>query len=218
MSRIDDSRDTATHRQSARDFTEGSRAKTTGKSIFVETKRKIFKCYVGGHGNDFSNERQAIRDIVPELFRLCAERDISFDCVDLQHSYPNLPSLTYPTIVLLEMKSCFEETTVGFRHIALIGNSVGARPLPLYLSRTDYASAIEKIESDEDKALFNFWYQKEEGCLPIRYRLANIFNASPIIQGGADMDDLSMEERFAAVDEFRKVEDKLKQLVGLGVG
>ena len=31
--------------------------------------RKVFKMYVGGHGFDFSCERQAIRDVMPEICR-----------------------------------------------------------------------------------------------------------------------------------------------------
>ncbi len=121
---------------------------------------------------------------------LCQERDISFDVIDLQYGYPQTASSTYPALSILEMQSCLNEATVGIRHIGLIGNAVGARPIPLTIGRVEYASILERLESAEDKELITFWYEKEDGCVPVRYKLLPALYASPIVQGGADLDDL----------------------------
>ena len=88
------------------------------------------------------------------------------------------------------MQNCMDEATVGIRHIGLVGNAVGTKPLPLQIGRAEYASLMEKLESEDDRALLSFWFEKEEGCVPVRYKLRNALYASPIIQGGADLDDL----------------------------
>ena len=124
------------------------------------------------------------------IFRLCMEHDISFDAIDLQYAYPDTSSSVFPALSILEMKSCISEANVGIRHIGLIGNSVGICPLPLQIGRVEYASVVERLESEEEKELVNFWYEKEEGSVPVRYKLQQPLYASPIVQGGADLDDL----------------------------
>jgi hypothetical protein len=122
--------------------------------------------------------------------RLCQEHDISFDAIDLQYAYPETISSIYPVLSVLEMQSCIAEATVGIRHIGLVGNALGTKPIPLQIGRAEYALLMEKLESDEEKALLSFWYEKEEGSVPVRYKLKPALNASPIVQGGADLDDL----------------------------
>jgi hypothetical protein len=118
------------------------------------------------------------------------EHDISFDAIDLQYAYPDTASSVFPALSILEMKSCISEATVGIRHIGLIGNAIGTCPLPLQIGRAEYASVVERLETEEEKELVNFWYEKEEGCVPVRYKLQQPLYASPIVQGGADLDDL----------------------------
>ena len=96
------------------------------------------------------------------------------------------------------MQSCIAEASVGIRHICLVGNAVGIKPLPLVMGRAEYASVVEKIESEEDKALLNLWYEKEDGCVPVRYKLRPALFASPVVQGGADFDDLRFKVFYFA--------------------
>ncbi len=53
-------------RNFVRDLFEG---RTRSRENGVESRRAVFKMFVGGHGGDFNSERQAIRDILPELCR-----------------------------------------------------------------------------------------------------------------------------------------------------
>jgi hypothetical protein len=141
------------------------------------------------------------------------EHDISFDAIDLQYAFPDTSSSVFPALSVLEMKSCIAEANVGIRHIGLIGNAVGTCPLPLQIGRAEYASVLDRLESEDDRELVSFWYEKEEGCVPVRYKLQPPLFASPIVQGGADLDDLrfvhptscaiSLSRWITIIDQYR---------------
>ncbi len=54
---------------SIRDVLECGRSRALDKDVLRGT-RKVFKMFVGGHGGDFVCERQAIREILPDVCRL----------------------------------------------------------------------------------------------------------------------------------------------------
>jgi hypothetical protein len=68
MKNTDYYKESGYHTKTVHEVLECGRTRALDKDD-VKT-RKVFKLFVGGHGGDFACERQAIREILPEVCRL----------------------------------------------------------------------------------------------------------------------------------------------------
>jgi hypothetical protein len=68
MKEIEYCRDAGYQKNVVRDLLECGRSRAFDKDVW--NTRKVFKLFVGGHGRDFVCEREAIREILPEVCRL----------------------------------------------------------------------------------------------------------------------------------------------------
>ena len=105
------------------------------------------------------------------------------------------------------------KSTVGLRYISLVGNKVGPQPLPEKISKRVFQELVHHASSEADAQLVRDWYVADPLAFPAQYMLLSPLYAAQEMQNGADLDDLSPEDKLDAAQRYVAVDKGLRRIV-----
>jgi hypothetical protein len=133
---------------------------------------KTFRVFVSSTFSDLVEERNALqRNVFPKLRQLCTDRGFRFQAIDLRWGVPEEATLDQQAmqICIKEIERC-QHTELRPNFLILLEDRYGTRMAP-YEVRASLFEEIRAAAPEEDRALLEYWYQKDENALPPVYLL-----------------------------------------------
>jgi hypothetical protein len=189
---------------------------TSGRLSSMMEHRDALQLFIGGYSEDFANERTVLHTkILPQVCRWCLEAGVEFDAVDLMHCTNHLlpPGPADGAVCKREAAESLGKSTVGLRYISLVGNKVGPQPLPEKISKRVFQELVHHASSEADAQLVRDWYVADPLAFPAQYMLLSPLYAAQEMQNGADLDDLSPEDKLDAAQRYVAVDKGLRRIV-----
>lgn len=160
--------------------------------------------YVAADFYDSVVEREAlIERVFPYLRRYTAEKGYELNIADLHWGIPGVGIVDHslPDLCM----SLLEKWRTRRRLLTLVvfNDNIGATLLPRTLPKPHFESGMESVENEDDKNLFNKWYQLNAQASPMVYVL------QPIIRHYPDMAGEDPTARKTATDLWKEEADKM---------
>ncbi len=175
------------------------------------THGKTFRIFISSTFSDLIEERNALQErVFPRLRELCRQNGCRFQAIDLRWGVREEAGLDQQTmkICLGEIERC-QKITPQPNFIVLLGDRYGWRPLPPEIPTEEFEGVIDAVTGQEDKALLEGWYRRDDNAVPPVYGLRprNI---------GLKADASDEERRQATKDEgrlWRELETRLRSIL-----
>ena len=161
---------------------------------------QTFRVFVSSTFSDFVAERDALRERVwPRLRDYCASHGARFQEVDLRWGVSEEAAVDQQTmnICLEEVERCHAASPRP-NFLVLVGNRYGWLPSPPQIPVSEWDTIIERL--DDDRALLEQWYQRDDNATPPEYRL------------------LARTGEFVDSQAWAKTEARLHELLAKAVG
>jgi WD40 repeat protein len=139
----------------------------------MPTATRTFRVFVSSTFEDLKEERNALqREVFPKLAKLCEEHGARFQAIDLRWGVRDEAGLDQKTmeICLAEIERC-KKTNLKPNFIVLLGDRYGWRPLPARIEAGEFERIGNAIGDDEERALVDNWYQRDDNAVPPEYLL-----------------------------------------------
>src|ERR1019366_688833 len=139
----------------------------------MPTATRTFRVFVSSTFEDLKEERNALqREVFPKLAKLCEEHGARFQAIDLRWGVRDEAGLDQKTmeICLAEIERC-KKTNLKPNFIVLLGDRYGWRPLPARINAAEFERVRNSIPGDENRALVDCWYQRDDNAVPPEYLL-----------------------------------------------
>jgi WD40 repeat protein len=133
---------------------------------------RTFRIFVSSTFSDLKEERNALqKHVFPKLRELCMQHGCRFQAIDLRWGIREEATLDQQTmkICLEEIARC-QKVTPRPNFIVLLGDRYGWRPLPWELPADEFDEILKHV-SDEEKALLEKWYWRDDNAVPPVYDL-----------------------------------------------
>ena len=159
---------------------------------------------------------ESIKQVLPHVARWCLDAGIEFDVVDMMHcTNDNIPpGPSVGSVCKHEALSSMRKSSLGLKYISFIGNKLGPRPLPEKLSRNLREEIMHSAQSEEDKELVRSWYVPDPlSASQLQFCLRSPMYASKEMQSGADLDDLSPEDKLDAAERYVAIDRNLRRIL-----
>ena len=137
------------------------------------TLGKTFRIFVSSTFSDLIEERNALQQkVFPRLRELCRQHGCRFQAIDLRWGVREEAGLDQQTmkICLGEIERC-QKITPQPNFIVLLGDRYGWRPLPPEIPAEEFKGVIDAVTGQEDKALLEGWYRRDNNAVPPVYYL-----------------------------------------------
>jgi len=112
-----------------------------------------------------------------------------------------------------EAIDCFNKSTLGLKYLSLLGNKLGPQPLPEKISKHVFLELLQHAQSASDLELVRNWYRPDSLSFPVQFTLLSPLYAAEEMQKGADLDDLSPEDKLQAAQRYVAVDKGLRKIV-----
>ncbi|WP_321421356.1 tetratricopeptide repeat protein [uncultured Methanobacterium sp.] len=133
---------------------------------------RTFRIFVSSTFSDLKEERSALQEkVFPRLRELCMEHGCRFQAIDLRWGVSEEASLDQQTmkICLEEIDRC-QKVTPKPNFIVLLGDKYGWHPVPYEIPTSEFEE-IYKLTNEEDKALLDMWFWRDDNAVPPVYDL-----------------------------------------------
>jgi WD40 repeat protein len=134
----------------------------------MPTTSRTFRVFVSSTFEDLRAERDALQhNVFPKLRTLCEQHGARFQAIDLRWGVRDEAALDQRTmeICLREIERC-QRTGIKPNFIVLLGQRYGWRPLPSRIESREFEAVRARIASEEDRALVDNWYQRDDNAVP----------------------------------------------------
>jgi hypothetical protein len=182
------------------------------------TGGRTFRIFVSSTFSDLIEERNALQEkVFPRLRELCRQHGCRFQAIDLRWGVRDEAGLDQQAmkICLGEIERC-QKITPRPNFIVLLGDRYGWRPLPAEIPAAEFEDIMNAVPGDpgnEDKALLEKWYRRDDNAEPPVYCLQP--RRLDLKNGAGD------EERCQAMKaeglSWRSVEVRLREILRAAV-
>jgi hypothetical protein len=138
---------------------------------------KTIRIFISSTFSDFTNERNALKEIVfPRLRQLCEEMGARFQAVDLRWGVSEEAGLDQQTIniCLDEIHRC-QRISPRPNFLILLGDRYGWQPVPAAIPSVEFKSILDYLlvdsQSDSAREALKHWYTLDNNVVPPVYRL-----------------------------------------------
>ncbi|XP_077979004.1 NACHT and WD repeat domain-containing protein 2-like [Glandiceps talaboti] len=142
---------------------------------------KVVRVFMSSTFTDTKEERNALMyHAVPKLKRFCQEMGYEFQIVDMRWGIPDDAANDHMTaqLCLQEVRNC-QMISTGPNFVTLLSHKYGYRSLPAAIDGGEYAVLYSGIHDEQEKALFDRWYKKDDNAVPPSYMLQPISSIIP---------------------------------------
>jgi len=140
------------------------------------TLGRTFRIFVSSTFSDLIEERNALQEkVFPRLRELCRQHGCRFQAIDLRWGVRDEAGLDQQAmkICLGEIERC-QKITPRPNFLVLLGDRYGWRPLPSEIPAAEFADLLNAVPGqagNEDKALLERWYRRDDNAAPPAYCL-----------------------------------------------
>src|SRR5512137_2997451 len=131
-----------------------------------------FRIFVSSTFSDLKAERNALQErVFPRLRELAAKHGCRFQAIDLRWGVSEEASLDQQamSICLGEIARC-QQTSPRPNFIVLLGDRYGWCPPPSHIPDSEFREILSVLNTQDDLALLNQWYQLDENSIPPEWR------------------------------------------------
>ncbi|XP_036443049.1 NACHT domain- and WD repeat-containing protein 1 [Colossoma macropomum] len=182
----------------------------------LQPQSNVVRVFVSSSLSDLTSERNAFWDkAYPEIQDFCQSLGLVFEVVDFRWGVSE--SITADHMItelcLQEIESC-QKVSAGPSFVALLGSQYGHRPLPRFISDTEFELLLCKLSNDQEGlTLLKRWFIKDSNSVPPKYILQPITTHYPHYN---DAGPESGPQRDGDVISWKLTEARLLQLLCTG--
>ena len=166
----------------------------------MPSARRTIRVFVSSTFEDLRSERNVLqRDVFPELSRLCRDRGLRFQAIDLRWGVRREAALDQRTmeICLGEIDRC-KRTGLKPNFVVLLGSRYGWQPLPSRIASPEFELLRDTLVEPAERELIGQWYRCDHNAAGAEWVLA--------ARSGHYVED----------DAWAPVETRLRQLLHAG--
>ncbi|XP_077984718.1 NACHT domain- and WD repeat-containing protein 1-like [Glandiceps talaboti] len=169
---------------------------------------KIVRIFTSSTFTDTQHERNALMErVYPKLKKYCQERGYEFQIVDMRWGVRDEATDDHMAteLCLREVEEC-QKVSTGPNFVTFLSHKYGYRPLPRKIPSHELETIFLDVKEDE-RALIERWYQKDDNELPSMHILQAVSTNIPNIKS------MDRVEKSEAKDLWWETMLKLRQIM-----